>query len=54
VLSALRVAYKKLFLRKDRNLADCINELSATEAAHIPQVAHLIDFIKTSERGVTR
>lgn len=54
VLSALRVAYKKLFLRKGKNLSECLDELLATDAAKVPEVERLISFIKSSERGITR
>ncbi len=50
----LKSAYKKLFLKKDGNLATSLSSLKATHAADTPQVAHLIDFIEKSERGVTR
>ena len=53
-IKALKSAYKKLFLKKDGNLATSLSSLKATHAADTPQVAHLIDFIEKSERGVTR
>ena len=53
-IRALKAAYKKLFLKKDDNLADALSSLKATHAADTPQVARLIHFIETSERGVTR
>ena len=53
-IKALKSAYKKLFLKKDTNLANSISSLKATHAADTPQVAHLIHFIESSERGVTR
>ena len=53
-LRALKSAYKKLFLKKEGNLANAISSLKATHAADTPQVAHLIHFIENSERGVTR
>ena len=53
-IKALKAAYKKLFLKKDGNLANSISSLKATHAADTPQVAHLIHFIESSERGVTR
>jgi UDP-N-acetylglucosamine acyltransferase len=53
-IKALKSAYKKLFLKKDANLANSISSLKATHAADTPQVAHLIHFIESSERGVTR
>ena len=53
-IKALKSAYKKLFLKKDGNLATSIGSLKATHAADTPHVAHLIGFIEKSERGVTR
>lgn len=53
-IRALKSAYKKLFLKKDGNLANSISSLKATHAADTPQVAYLIHFIENSERGVTR
>lgn len=53
-IKALKSAYKKLFLKKDGNLATSLNSLKAMHAADTPQVAHLIEFIEKSERGVTR
>jgi UDP-N-acetylglucosamine acyltransferase len=53
-IRALKSAYKKLFLKKDCNMAMAISSLKATHAASVPQVAHLIHFIESSQRGVTR
>ena len=53
-IKALKSAYKKLFLKKDGNLATSISSLKATHAADTPQVAYLLQFIESSERGVTR
>ena len=50
----IKNAYKKLFLKKDQNLAVALSSLKATHAAATPQVAHLIHFIESSQRGVTR
>ena len=50
----LKTAYKKLFLKKDENISNSISSLKALHAADTPHVAHLIDFIEKSERGVTR
>jgi UDP-N-acetylglucosamine acyltransferase len=50
----LKNAYKKLFLKKDQNLAVALSSLKATHAASSPQVAQLIHFIESSQRGVTR
>ena len=53
-IRALKAAYKKLFLKKDVNLAAALSSLKATHEADTPQVARLIRFIETSERGITR
>lgn len=53
-LRALKAAYKKLFLKKDVNLANALSSLKATHDADAPQVARLIRFIESSERGITR
>ena len=53
-IRALKSAYKKLFLKKDTNLAEALSSLKATHAADTPQVAYLIHFIENSQRGVTR
>jgi UDP-N-acetylglucosamine acyltransferase len=53
-IRAIKSAYKKLFFKKDGNLADSLSSLKATHAADTPQVAHLIHFIENSQRGVTR
>lgn len=53
-IRALKSAYKKLFLKKDGNLSNSISSLKATAAANSPHVAHLIHFIESSQRGVTR
>ena len=52
-LRALKTAYKKLFFRKDLNLADAIASLPEDAATH-PCVKQLVDFIQTSKRGVMR
>jgi UDP-N-acetylglucosamine acyltransferase len=53
-VKAIKSAYKKLFLKKDGNLATALSSLKATHTAANPQVAHLIGFVEASERGVTR
>ena len=50
---ALRTAYKKLFLKKDLNLAEVIAELPE-ELSEQKRVASLLAFISDSERGVIR
>jgi UDP-N-acetylglucosamine acyltransferase len=53
-IKGLKTAYKKLFLKKDINLAHAVSALRATHIAEMPQVASLIRFIESSERGMTR
>jgi UDP-N-acetylglucosamine acyltransferase len=53
-IRALRTAYKKLFLKKLGTLDEALAELEADPAGADPNVAKLIDFIRTSERGVLR
>lgn len=53
-IHALKSAYKKLFLKKDTNLSESLSSLKATSAANNPHVKHLIAFIESSKRGVTR
>ncbi len=53
-IKSIKAAYKKLFLKKDGNLANALSSLKATHTGDTPQVAHLIKFIEESERGVTR
>lgn len=51
---ALKNTYKKLFLNKKNNLTEVTNELAESELGKDENVAHLIEFIRTSERGITR
>jgi UDP-N-acetylglucosamine acyltransferase len=53
-IKALRVAYKKLFLKKAQNLTLSMESLAENEAASNSKVAELVSFLKASERGVTR
>jgi len=53
-LSALKTAYKKLFLKKDANLSQSIESLRTEPAAENTHVQVLLDFVTTTERGVTR
>lgn len=50
----IKSAYKKLFLKRDGNLNTALSSLKATHVADTPLVAHLIQFIEKSERGITR
>lgn len=52
-LRALRTAYKKLFLKKEKNLTEAIKQLDP-ELTQNPRVAELLDFIASSPRGITR
>jgi UDP-N-acetylglucosamine acyltransferase len=52
-IRALRTAYKKLFLKKDTNLAEAVKALDPELAENV-KVAELLHFIGTSERGVIR
>jgi UDP-N-acetylglucosamine acyltransferase len=54
VMKALKVAYKKLFLKKEINLAQALSSLKTTEESATPHVAHLIRFIENSDRGISR
>lgn len=53
-IKALKLAYKKLFLKKETNLAEALSSLKATHVADTPHVSKLIHFIEASSRGVTR
>ena len=53
-LRSLKNAYKKLFLKRDNNLATAASSLRATITAHDDEVRHLLDFIESSKRGIAR
>ena len=53
-IRAIKAAYKKLFLKKDANLAQSLSSLKATHSGDNPHVTHLIHFIENSQRGITR
>jgi len=53
-IKALKTAYKKLFLKKDANLALALSSLKETRTGDVPVVRHLIEFIEKTERGVIR
>lgn len=53
-IKALKSGYKKLFLKKELNLAAGLSSLKASSAANHPQCKILIEFIEQSKRGVTR
>jgi UDP-N-acetylglucosamine acyltransferase len=52
-IRALKEAYKALFLKKP-NLAEAIATFAETDHAQNPHVAHLLESIAASTRGVTR
>lgn len=52
-LSALKSAYKKLFLKKDANLTEAVASIS-DEVASQKHVKELLSFIDASERGIVR
>jgi UDP-N-acetylglucosamine acyltransferase len=51
---ALKTAYKKLFLKKKGNLTLILDEFAEHEVASDASVAKLIEFIRSSERGIIR
>lgn len=53
-LSALKKAYRKLFLKKEINLATALENLENEECAKNEKVIELVEFIKKSERGIIR
>ncbi|MFC7339368.1 acyl-ACP--UDP-N-acetylglucosamine O-acyltransferase [Haloferula chungangensis] len=53
-IRALKGAYKKLFLKKDTNLSVSLSSLKAETPSNNPHVKHLIAFLESTQRGVTR
>jgi len=53
-IKAVKVAYRKLFLKKDANWAEAITSLEEHDAASNSRVQQMLDFVKSTERGVTR
>lgn len=53
-IKELKTAYKKLFLKKDANLTIALSSLKATHTGDVEEVKHLIEFIESSQRGITR
>lgn len=53
-IRSIKFAYKKLFLKKDTNLATSLSSLKAMHEGDLPHVAHLIRFVEESQRGMTR
>ncbi|MBT8043745.1 MAG: acyl-ACP--UDP-N-acetylglucosamine O-acyltransferase [Verrucomicrobiae bacterium] len=51
---ALKKAYKQLFLSKQSNLAERTEQLAQSEHARDASVARLIEFVRSSERGLIR
>lgn len=53
-IAYLRRAYKRIFLKKNTNLAAALADLKVAESASNPHVQHLIQFLDSTERGVIR
>ena len=53
-IAYLRRAYKRIFLKKNTNLAVSLAELKIADSATNKHVQHLIKFLDTAERGVIR
>lgn len=53
-VSSLRRAYKRLFFKKEKNLKEAIEETKAADCSKNEHVKYLLDFLESSERGVTR
>ena len=51
-IGRVKQAYKILF-RSNLPLAEAIAQLEAELGAH-PEIAHLVGFVKASQRGITR
>ncbi len=52
-LRTLRTAYKRLFLKKDTNLSEAVARLDPALSQNA-RVGELLEFIKSSERGIIR
>ena len=50
--TALRQAYK-IFFREELSIPNALAKIE-TEVPSLPEVQHLVQFIRSSERGVTR
>ncbi|MGJ8673169.1 acyl-ACP--UDP-N-acetylglucosamine O-acyltransferase [Rubritalea sp.] len=53
-IAYLRRAYKRLFLKKNTNIAVSLAELKIADSANNEHVKHLIEFLDAAERGVIR
>jgi UDP-N-acetylglucosamine acyltransferase len=53
-IRALKTAYKKLFLKKDLNLAKQVEVFCEHADSQNPSARRLVEFIETTERGVVR
>ena len=53
-ITALKTAYKKIFLKKTGNIEKAIKELSSHDAFANIHVQHLVEFISQEGRGPTR
>jgi UDP-N-acetylglucosamine acyltransferase len=51
---ALKQAYKILFLKKHPTIESALEELRATSLLEHKEVSYLVEFVKTSKRGVVR
>jgi UDP-N-acetylglucosamine acyltransferase len=50
--SAMKAAYKILF-REGLNLSNAVARIEA-ELPPLPEIQHLVEFVKTSERGISK
>lgn len=53
-ISALKKAYRKLFLKKELSLAVALENVENEDFSQNAKVIELVNFIKTSERGIIR
>lgn len=53
-VKALKVAYRKLFLKKNLKLEEQVSDLLIHEASSYSHVKHLIEFLSLDGRGCTR
>ncbi|MBZ0252805.1 MAG: acyl-ACP--UDP-N-acetylglucosamine O-acyltransferase [Candidatus Methylomirabilis sp.] len=52
-IGALKAAYKRIFMERGGDLSDALTD-AETEFGQVPQVARMIEFIRSSKRGVYR
>ncbi|MBK1833693.1 acyl-ACP--UDP-N-acetylglucosamine O-acyltransferase [Roseibacillus ishigakijimensis] len=53
-IRALKMVYKKLFLKKDLNLGEQVKAFRALPEAQNERAARVLDFIESSDRGIVR